>query len=96
MARPVVKTSRRRVGWDWTAVPYRLQGPPHARGSGAAWAAPRQSRVPIPAGVPAVSGYHEHPAFWPAQSLASRSRIPPALEACQVSLSTQTQVSTDP
>lgn len=48
--------------------------------------ASKQPWVQIPAGTPAVHEYYEREKYWPAESLARRERILPAIAAYQATL----------
>lgn len=45
----------------------------------------RQPWVQLPAGTPAVPEYYDRDTYWPAESLARRRKILPAIEAYQAS-----------
>lgn len=47
--------------------------------------ASKQPWVPLPDGTPAVPGYYERNALWPAESLARREALLPQIEAWQAS-----------
>jgi hypothetical protein len=46
----------------------------------------KQPWVPLPAGAAAVPEYYERDKYWPAESLARRQRLLPAIEAYQATL----------